>query len=338
MKQNEPTTHIGYFPEAPAPQKPPRKPPRRWPTLIAIGVCVCVFVTCAALLIHYYGNIAATKNASSTLGAVYDAANAAQATHEATQVPHATATPFAEAASTVMARTTVSPQPVADAELWPTVYPNNPKLKVSPVFDDLQKKNRDIIAWLKIDTELEEPVVQRDNVYYLTHNALNQKSVTGALFLDETCDLIHVPTQMVVHGHNMKEGAMFGALKKYKVKGAEYYKQHAYIDFNTVYENSRYVIFAVSEVEIRAGKPRYLPFWHYQRFPDEKTFMDYVNTARALSHYHCTVDVQPGDRLLTLSTCSGANDSERLLVMARQIRADEDLLALNMKVLSTYNK
>ena len=43
-----------------------------------------------------------------------------------------------------------------------------------------------------------------------------QAKRTGALFLDENCDLIHVPTQMVIHGHNMKEGAMFGMLKKYK--------------------------------------------------------------------------------------------------------------------------
>ena len=53
---------------------------------------------------------------------------------------------------------------------------------------------------------------------------------------------------------------MFGMLKKYKVKGAEFYREHAFIDFNTLYENGRYVIFAVAEVDIRAGQPHYLPF------------------------------------------------------------------------------
>ena len=202
----------------------------------------------------------------------------------------------------------------------------------------MQERNRDIVAWLKIDDELEEPVVQRDNVFYLTHNALQQESVTGALFLDENCDLIHVPTQMVIHGHNMKEGAMFGMLKKYKVKGAAFYREHAFIDFNTLYENGRYVIFAVAEVDIRAGQPHYLPFWHYSRFDSVEAFNNYIETARACSLYHCTVDVQPGDRLLTLSTCTGTDDNLRLVVMARKLREGENQLDLNMEVMSTYDR
>lgn len=219
-----------------------------------------------------------------------------------------------------------------------TIYPDNPRLTVSSVFDELQARNRDIVAWLNIEGELQEPVVQRDNEFYLTHNALQQESVTGALFLDENCDLIHVPTQMVIHGHNMKEGAMFGMLKKYKVKGAEFYREHAYIDFNTLYENGRYVIFAVAEVDIRAGQPHYLPFWHYSRFDSVEAFNSYVETARACSLYHCTVDVQPGDRLLTLSTCTGTDDNLRLVVMARKVREGENQLDLNMEVMSTYDR
>lgn len=335
MKRNEPISHIGYYPDAREPQKPSRKPPRIGFKTVAVAICLCVFVTCAALLIHYYGSIAQSRNASAQLGELYDAsAPTEQPTHEPTTMP----TPAPTAAKNLDASQAKNTPVSTPAELWPRVYPDNPKLKVAPVFDNLQKKNRDIIAWLKIDSMLDEPVVQRNNTFYLTHNVLNQKSVTGALFLDEACDLIHVPTQMVVHGHNMKEGAMFGVLKKYKTNGAAHYKEHSYIDFNTVYENGRYVIFAVCEVDIRIGTPHYLPFWQYQRFPNEKAFTDYVAKARALSHYHCTVDVQPGDRLLTLSTCTGTNDNERLLVMARKIREGEDLLALNMAVLSTYDK
>ena len=212
---------------------------------------------------------------------------------------HAHSDPCCHSPSPVPAASTASALLLSSAsgdltaeELWPTTYPDNPRLTVSSVFDELQERNRDIIAWLKIDDELEEPVVQRDNVFYLTHNALQQESVTGALFLDENCDLIHVPTQMVIHGHNMKEGAMFGMLKKYKVKGAAFYREHAFIDFNTLYENGRYVIFAVAEIDIRPGQPHYLPFWHYSRFDSAEAFNRYVETARACSLYHCTVDVR----------------------------------------------
>ena len=126
--------------------------------------------------------------------------------------------------------------------------------------------------------------------------------------------------------------------EKYKVKGAEFYREHAYIDFNTLYENGRYVIFAVAEVDIRAGQPHYLPFWHYSRFDSVEAFNSYVETARACSLYHCTVDVQPGDRLLTLSTCTGTDDNLRLVVMARKVREGENQLDLNMEVMSTYDR
>ena len=253
----------------------------------------------AVLLIRYYTDIAASRDASAQLSELYQAA----------QDPARPRGSFGRSHLPPRSPTPVRPTKAAVAALAPSASPASRlpdrrravahhlsgqphALTVSSVFDELQERNRDIVAWLKIDGELEEPVVQRDNVFYLTHNALQQESVTGALFLDENCDLIHVPTQMVIHGHNMKEGAMFGMLKKYKVKGAEFYREHAFIDFNTLYENGRYVIFAVAEVDIRAGQPHYLPFWHYSRFDSAEAFNSYVETARACSLYHCTVDVR----------------------------------------------
>lgn len=343
LKHREPAGRAGYYPHghyAGSPARRQKKTVRKPLVYVAIGACACVFVVCAVLLVRYYTDIAASRDASAQLGELYEAAQVQlSAAPSAAPTPTPSPTPSPEKAAFAALAPSATPAAVLTAaELWPTVYPNNPKLSVSTVFDELQERNRDIVAWLKIDDELEEPVVQRDNVFYLTHNALQQESVTGALFLDENCDLIHVPTQMVIHGHNMKEGAMFGMLKKYKVKGAEFYREHAFIDFNTLYENGRYVIFAVAEVDIRAGQPHYLPFWHYSRFDSAEAFNSYVETARACSLYHCTVDVEPGDRLLTLSTCTGTDDNLRLVVMARKVREGENLLDLNMEVMSTYDR
>ena len=328
---------IGYYPEGmyTRSQRPVKS---KWPAYVTLVICASVFITCAVLLINYFSDIAISRDASAQLEGIY---NASQADDAASPTPTPTATPSPTPAPTA----TTQPQQVAvaaptatPAPLWPSTYPHNPKLNVSSVFDDLQKKNRDIVAWLKIDGVVTEAVVQRDNEYYLTHNVLREKSVTGALFLDENCDLITVPTQTLVHGHNMKEGAMFGSLKRYKVNGASFYREHAYIDFNTLYEDARYVIFAVAEVDIRYGEHNYLPFWQYARFPDESSFTEYVNMARACSMYHCEVDVVPGDRLLTLSTCTGTDDNKRLVVIGRKLRDGENLLDLSMKVMSTVDR
>lgn len=302
-------------------------------------VCAAVFITCLTLLISYFSDILISRRTSAQLEEVYVAAQNAAETAAPTHSPTPAPAKVRSAAATLSAPAhTISPVAKSAAELWPTTYASNPTRRVSSVFYQLQQQNRDIIGWLKIDGVLEEAVVQRDNSYYLTHDALKNKSVTGALFLDETCDLDTVPTQMLIHGHNMKEGAMFGSLKKYKVKDASYYRSHPFIDFNTIYENGRYVIFAVCEVDIRSGRPNYLPFWHDVRFASADAFNEYVKKARSLSHYRCNVEVIPGDRLLTLSTCTGTDDNQRLIIMARRIRDNENELELQMDILSTYDR
>ena len=49
-------------------------------------------------------------------------------------------------------------------------------------------------------------------------------------------------------------------------------------------------------------------------------------------------NLQPGDRLLTLSTCVGEDENKRLIVMARKLRDGEDTFTLNMAIMSTSDK
>lgn len=342
MKSTPPKQRIGYFPDVPMPQKP-INPKRRIPFLrmILLAVCICVFAVSATLLIRYFSNIALSRKASRQMEDIYVQAleeeSAAVPTEAVSSTPVPTKAPERTSEKKISGNTAPTASPAA-RDLWPSSYPNNPMLRVSSGFYQLQQQNPDIVGWLKIDGVVDEPVLQRDNEYYLTHNALRQRSVTGALFLDENCDLKNVPVQMVVHGHNMKEGAMFGSLKKYKVKDASFYKAHPFIEFNTLYENGRYVIFAVCEVDIRSGKYDYLPFWFQSRFSSAAAFEEYVKSARLLSHYRCNVEVVPGDRLLTLATCTGTDENKRLLVMARRVRDGENELELQMDILSTSDR
>ena len=335
MKERPHNDRIGFYPEPEKPAKPAACKSKLTinPRMLLLLVCVCVFAVSSALLTRYFSNIIASRKVSRQMEAVYSAASEPSAS----PVPTATQTPTATTPPSATVRAQATKMPTVQ-ELWPSVYPGNPTLRVSSSFYELQRQNADIVGWLKIDGVVEEPVLQRDNEYYLTHNALRQRSVTGALFLEESCNLKTVPTQLVIHGHNMKEGAMFGALKKYKVKDASFYKAHPFIEFNTMYENGRYVIFAVCEVDTRFGKTDYLPFWTQSRFSSISAFEDYVQKARLLSHYRCNVDVVPGDRLLTLATCTGTDDYKRLIVMARKIRDNENELELQMGILSTSDR
>ena len=345
LKRPTVPSRVGYFPEN-APQEgwssvPPERKKRKEERLrfLLEVACVAVVVICAALLIRYFADIAQAKNASEELRQTY---------RSGLSDPEKTVSPTenpAEVAAAPIFTADTSPEVTPPAETaapfaaqWPTGYADNPQLKISESFQKLRQQNRDVAGWLSIEDVLDEPVMQRDNAYYLTHDASGRQNATGALFLDESCNLRLPTPHLVIHGHNMKEGAMFGSLKKYKLKDAAFYKEHAFITFNTLYEEAQYVIYAVADVSIDAKDADYLPFWAYGTFTDQAQWDAYVGKIRELSRYRTQVDVQPGDRLLTLATCSGADNSRRLLVAARQIRKGESSLTLKQAIYSTTVK
>ena len=73
-------------------------------------------------------------------------------------------------------------------------------------------------------------------------------------------------------------------------------------------------------------RPEDGPIFDYLNFLDgtEETFMEYVENVRERSLITTGVDVQPGDRLITLSTCSYEFTEARFVVVARKIREGED--------------
>ena len=135
----------------------------------------------------------------------------------------------------------------------------------------------------------------------------------------------------------MKLGAMFGSLKKYKVKDTSFYHQNAFVQLETLYENETYVIFSVFEMDIRQNNNRFFPFMQ-SMFTNENSKMEYIRRAKELSFYTDQIPVDVNDRLITLATCSGTNEHTRLVVMGRMLRPNEDMQSLNMQIFTTTNR
>ena len=212
------------------------------------------------------------------------------------------------------------------AKLEPVAYPNNPQRKVSARFKVLREKNRDIIGWLKMDNLLEEAVVQRDNTYYMRHDAMKQENVNGAIFLDAAVSLKTRPYTLLVYGHNMKSGAMFGCLRNYE--NMAYYKKSPFFSFESLYEEGRYVVFAAGSIGLEEEQEHYIDvFMMLSDRPDERQAV--IDGIRNASVFSCGVDVVPEDQLLLLVTCVD-DDNRRRVVAGRRIRDGEkeaDLLA-----------
>ena len=110
---------------------------------------------------------------------------------------------------------------------------------------ELKKENEDIVAWLEIaNTKINYPVLQTtDNEYYMTHNYKKEKSGDGSIFLDKDYDWNKPSDNLLIYGHNNKNGNMFQELLKYE--NENYYKEHSTINFTTINEDSIYEIIAV---------------------------------------------------------------------------------------------
>ena len=221
--------------------------------------------------------------------------------------------------------------PVSEADdglLPPVPYPDNPKLEIPERFRSLRKKSNYIIGWISFD-QVDEAVAQKDNTFFLNHDALGKRNSNGAIFLDEDVRLITRPYTLFLYGHNMKSGNMFGRLKKYKEN--TYFYQHRIITFDTMYEEGQYAVFAVMEMNTVPGTGLWYDLWSLNT--DSSTDREKaIRTMESRSAIRSMLDVQADDQLLLLITCLDG-ETERLVVAARRLRNGEatDRLMLRLE-------
>lgn len=195
-------------------------------------------------------------------------------------------------------------------------------VKVPEVLDEyagLYAENSDTIGWLKIDGMTIDYVVMQapDEINkYLRHDFYGKDSTRGCLFVDEYCDIFN-SDNIIIYGHNMKDGSMFGTLDSYADES--FYAEHKIIRFDTIYEKHSYEIVAAISTSIPAKDEDVFRYYEYTSSNDEETFLDYADFIEKNKLYDTGVEINPGDKLLTLSTCAYHTTDGRFVVVARQI-------------------
>ncbi len=304
----------------------------RWGRLALAILFVSLFIFGGVKLIGYFVDLFSTLAASKEIRQVYYS--------EPTLAPAAvTAVPDTPAPSVLPALSpapsaTVAPIVTNIPQLKQISYPGNPNLQINRRFKALRKENRDIVGWLTMNTLLDEPVMQRDETYYMDHDILGKPNVNGALFLDSGISLKTRPYSLVIYGHNMKTGAMFGCLRNYE--NLAFYHSNPFISFDTMYEEGRYVIFAVGCVSTEPHTRHYVDFIALNS-TDYLERKGVIDTLIAASVHSCFVDVKPEDQLLILVTCT-EKDGDRRMVAARRIRDGENEAELKKIVERSWKK
>ena len=261
--------------------------------------CLSFFIS-AVCLIRYFSQSSQQKAALSEL---------AQIMYEATvpvETPAPENTPAHEAAP-------ASPfVEVTDPQTGET-------LQVLPEFARLYTMNNHIVGWISIPgTAVDYPVMQTPDAadYYLYKGFDRQYSRHGSIYVKEDCDVFAPSDNLTIYGHRMGDGTMFNVLHEYADR--DFYEDHRYITFNTLFARHKYEIIAVFRISSSVGHP-----FQYQNFvdaADEADFREFVDSCNDYALYDTGVTAACGDKLITLSTCEYTRANGRLVVVAKCIQ------------------
>lgn len=189
--------------------------------------------------------------------------------------------------------------------------------------------NEDMAAWLVIpDTNIDYPVMwtPEDETYYLYRDFEGKENKNGCLLLDTDSCVDPLTTNLIIHGHNMKSGAMFGNLTDYENKS--YYENHKNIILYTEECQRNYEVIAVFRSQVYKKSDQVFKFYQFFQADTEEEFDDFYQNIKALSLYDTGVTAQFGDNFITLSTCVYHVEQGRFVVVAKEVENGDSYLPI----------
>ena len=273
---------------------------------LTVSVLILIVVGCAAIIGVKLVTDAANKKQYEELSAIKDAVEATRPPIEITE-PTTTLTEPEE----TLPEQTDPPAPTAPPNIDDTIILQ---------YQALYEMNRDMVGWIEIeDTDIDYPVVQtpKSPNFYLRRNFYKEDATCGTIYAREACDINLPSDNVVLYGHNMRNGTMFADLMDYKSKS--FWEDHKYVHFDTLHEFRTYEVFAVFQTT--ADLTKGFTYHIFDTFNTEADFNSYVSTCKNLSRKYYDTGITPvyGDKLLTLSTCDKSIEDGRFVVMCRRI-------------------
>lgn len=188
-------------------------------------------------------------------------------------------------------------------------------------FEELWKQNPDAYAWIRIPgTQVDYPVLQsdEDRNYYLDHTIDGTEGLPGSIYTEGPSSKTFDENNVIIYGHNMRNGTMFGELIKYNDKS--FMTQNPYVYLYLPDRTLKYQLFA-SVVYSNEYLPKKYDFVNqdsYQAFINE-----IINIKGKDSYVDKAIEVTPDDKVITLSTCIGDQPDNRHLILAVKVKEGE---------------
>ena len=206
-----------------------------------------------------------------------------------------------------------------EEEAVETPPPSPEPVSIENPYQDSFLANDDMVAWLQIpDTGIDYPVMWTpgDENYYLYRGFNGKDNKNGCLILDTDSSLAPLTTNLIIHGHNMKSGAMFGNLTDYEKES--FYETHKEMFLYTEECKKTYEVIAVFRSQVFKKTDTVFKFYKFFQANTQEEFDDFYNNIKAMSLYDTGVSAEFGDRFLTLSTCVYHVKNGRFVVVAKE--------------------
>ncbi len=189
-------------------------------------------------------------------------------------------------------------------------------------------RNPELVGFITIDgiKDFGYPIVQTDNNdKYYRKNLDLKYSKEGTAFVDYKVDLNAPNQNILIHGHNNKNGLMFGPLEKYNalMYGLDLYKKAPVIKFYGINDVREFKIvgFVVANVKWEDG-----PTFDFAvtDLSDPAVFNNFKTEVEARTVVNTGYSLEYGDTVMTLHSCCYYFKNVRFLVIARALRPGED--------------
>lgn len=290
--------------------------------LLATLACICVVVALGLLVKYLQDN----RHSEDILDDLRTSADAIIQENAATHVPDII---FTSAPATASPQPTQAPTEVPVPTDTPAPTPEPTPAPVANPYQDSFLANSDMAAWLQIPgTVIDYPVMwtPRDENYYLYRSFDKKQNANGCLILDTDSCVEPLTTNLIIHGHNMNSGAMFGDLEKYA--DADYCQKHSDIILHTKSAQHHYKVIAVFRSQVYKKSDNVFKFYKFFQAETEDEFKDFYDNIKALSLYDTGVTARFGDRFITLSTCAYHVEQGRFVVVAKEVEEGDTYLPI----------
>jgi len=182
-------------------------------------------------------------------------------------------------------------------------------------FDALNEQYRGVVGWIELpDSPINFPVMQHasNNTFFLNHLPDGTMNRSGSIYLDYRNESDFSDESVLIFGHHFtRTDAMFSYLRNYRHQ--VFFDENPVIYLYTPYADYALMVFAVTLAHAVRDHP---PL----QFADDAAFTEYIRTIRSRSLIQSDVDVNPGDRIVSLVTCQLDFAEARLLVFGKFVR------------------